>query len=192
RSLGGALWAATDDGAFRFASNAWEKVNSERFVDFCLHRGQVYGATRDDLFRFDGKRFVNVRPPGGYLSSDSTLVMEDFSQVLADPVQIGPVERIASYSGTLYLLRPGKLALLEGKTFVTDPIDWGMLPSPVTRDLLVQGSRLYIATDRGLAVLRGMTMTALRGPDGLPYEDTTCLARGFDGDLWIGTTRGAI
>jgi len=30
--------------------------------------------------------------------------VEDFSQVLADPVEIGPVERIASYSGTLYLL----------------------------------------------------------------------------------------
>src|SRR5262249_45365818 len=70
--------------------------------------------------------------------------------------------------------------------------DWGMLPSPVTRDLLAQGSRLFIATERGVAVLRGMAMTALRGPDGLPYEDTTCLAAGFDNDLWIGTTRGAI
>jgi hypothetical protein len=41
-------------------------------------------------------------------------------------------------------------------------------------------------------VLRGMALTALRGSDGLPYEDTTCLSQGFDGDLWIGTTRGAI
>ncbi|HNT89806.1 MAG TPA: hypothetical protein PKL84_18230, partial [Candidatus Hydrogenedentes bacterium] len=54
------------------------------------------------------------------------------------------------------------------------------------------GSCLYVATDRGVAVLRGMALTALQGKDGLPYEDTTCLARGFDGDLWIGTTRGAI
>ena len=36
--------------------------------------------------------------------------------------EIGPVERIASYSGTLYLLRPGDLALLEGKTFVPEPV----------------------------------------------------------------------
>src|SRR5262249_35501917 len=137
-------------------------------------------------------KFVNVRPEGGYLSSDSTVVMEDFSQVLADPVSIGPIDRIASYSGTLYLLRPGSLALLEGKTFVTDPVDWGTLPSPVTRGLPAQGSRLYVTTDRGLGVLRGMAMTALRGLDGLPFEDTTCLAEGFDDDLWIGTTRGAI
>jgi len=192
RSLGGALWAATDEGAFRFAGSTWEKVDSGRFTDFCLHLGQVYGATRDDIFRFEDNHFVNVRPAGGYLSSDSTLVMEDFSQLIADPVQIGPVERIASYSGTLYLLRPGNLALLDGKTLVTDPMDWGALPSPVTRDLLSQGSRIYVATDRGLGVLRGMSMATLHGQDGLPYEDTTCLAEGFDGDLWIGTTRGAI
>jgi len=192
RSLGGALWAATADGAYRFTGTAWERVSDQPFVDFCLHLGQVHGATRGDLFRFDGGRFVNLKPTGGYRSTDSTVVMEDFSQILADPVEVGPVDRLASYSGTLYLLRPGGLALLEGKTFMPDPIDWGMLPSPVTRDLLAQGSRLYVATDRGVAVLRGMALTTLRGPDGLPYEDTTCLAAGFDGDLWIGTARGAI
>ena len=37
-----------------------------------------------------------------------------------------------------------------------------------------------------------MAMTGLRGSDGLPYEDVTCLAEGFEGDLWIGTTHGAI
>ncbi len=190
-SLAGALWAATDTGAFRYAGITWEKVDAGRFTDFCLHLGQVFGATSDDVFRFENGHFVNIRPPGGYFSSDITLVMEDFSQVLPDPVQIGPVERIASYSGTLYLLRPGRLVLLDGKTLVTDCMDWGTLPSSTTRDMLSL-SRLYIATDRGLAVLRGMAMTTLRGADRLPFEDTTCLAEGFDGDLWIGTSRGAI
>jgi len=192
RSLAGAVWAATEQGSYRFVGDKWERVDERAFTDFCLHLGQVYAATRDDVFRFEGGKFVNTRPTGGYLSTDTTLVMEDFSQVLADPVTLGPIERIASYSGTLYLLRPGRLALLDGKTFVPDPIDWGSLPSPVTRDLLSLGSRLYVATDRGVAVLRGMALTTLRGPDGLPYEDTTCLATGFDGDVWIGTSRGAI
>src|SRR6266446_6407159 len=191
RSLGGALWAAADAGAFRFVGSTWEKVDAGRFTDFCLHLGQVYGATADDIFRFENNHFVNIRPLGGYLSSDPTLVMEDFSQVLPDPVQIGPVERIGSYGGTLYLLRPGRLALLDGKTLVTDCMDWGTLPSSATRDMLSL-SQLYVATDRGLAVLRGMAMTMLRGSEGLPFEDTTCLAEGFDGDLWIGTSRGAI
>src|SRR5512141_2550641 len=58
--------------------------------------------------------------------------------------------------------------------------------------MLALGSRLYVATDRGVGVLRGMALTSLRGTDGLPYEDTTCLAEGNGGDVWIGTTRGAI
>jgi hypothetical protein len=70
--------------------------------------------------------------------------------------------------------------------------DWGLLPSPVIRDILADGPRLYLATDRGLGVLRGMTLASIRGSDGLPFEDTTCLARGFTNDLWIGTTQGAI
>src|SRR5207245_11241414 len=71
-------------------------------------------------------------------------------------------------------------------------VDCGPLPAPMIRDLLSLGSRLYVATDRGVGVLRGMALTSLRGSDGLPFEDTTCLAEGFDGDVWIGTSRGAI
>ena len=44
----------------------------------------------------------------------------------------------------------------------------------------------------GWRFLRGMSLTTLRGADGLPIEDTLCLARGFTNDLWVGTTRGAI
>ena len=192
RSLSGALWAAADNGSYQFASNRWQRIDERPMTDFCLHLGQVYGATAEDVFQFVDGRWVNIKPATGYLSNDETLVADDFSQVLADPVTIGPVQRIASYSGTLYLLRPGGLALLDGPKFVPDPIDWGRLPSPATRDLLAVGSRIYVATDRGLGVLRGMGLTTLRGADGLPFEDTTCLAEGFDGDLWIGTTTGAI
>ncbi len=192
RSLGGSLWVSTGDAAYRLADGAWTKIAPYAFVDFCMHLGAVHAATRDDVFRFDGAAFKNIRPESGYLSSNSTLLMEDFTQVIADPIRIGPIQRIASYGGTIYVLNPGRISLIEGDTFVTDTIDWGSLPSPVTRDMIAHGSRLCVATDRGVAVLRGMAMTALRGEDGLPYEDTTCLADGFDGDLWIGTTRGAI
>jgi hypothetical protein len=192
KSLAGALWAVTETASYRFQDNKWERVHEQPFQDFCLHLGKVYGATRDGLFVFDSGRFVSLRPPDGYKSSDETVLTEDFQQILVDPVGIGPIDRIASYSGTLYLLRPGSLALMEGKTLVPDPIDWGAMPSRVTRDLLALGSRLYVATDRGVAMLRGMAMTTLKGSDGLPYEDATCLAEGFDGDLWIGTSRGAI
>ncbi len=192
RSLDGSLWASTADAAYRLTDGAWKQVASNAFVDFCMHLGAVHAATRDDVYRFDGTAFKNIRPESGYLSSNSTLLMEDFTQVIADPIRIGPIERIASYSGTLYLLGGGRISLLEGITFVPDPIDWGMMPSRTGRDMLALGSRLCVATDRGVAVLRGMALTAVRGEDGLPDEDTTCLAEGFDGDLWIGTKRGAI
>ena len=192
KSLGGDLWASTGDAAFRYTDGAWKQVASQPFVDFCMHLGAVHAATRDDVFRFDGTAFTNIRPESGYLSSNSTLLMEDFTQLIADPIRIGPIERIASYSGTLYLLGGGRISLIEGMTFVPDPVDWGMMPSRTARDMLALGSRLCVATDRGVAVLRGMALTTLRGEDGLPYEDTTCLAEGFDGDLWVGTSRGAI
>lgn len=192
RALDGALWALAQDGLYRFRVKSWDRLDSREFVDVCLHLGKVHAATRADIFRVDQNALVNLRPARGYGSTDTTLTMEDFSQVLPDPVEIGPLERIASYSGTLYLLRQGGLALLEGDTFVPEPVDWGTLPSRRTHGLLAQGSSLWIATDRGLGVLRGMALTQLRGVDGLPYEDLTCLATGFNNDLWLGTTRGAI
>jgi hypothetical protein len=192
RSLNGVLWVSGENGTYRFTEGKWSRVDEKSFNDLCVHLGEVHAATREAIFRFEGGKFINIKPTSGYLQNDSTMIMEDGTQVLTDPVEIAPVDRIASYSGTLYLLRPGELALLEGRTFVENPFDWGMMPSRVTRDLLALGSRLYVATDRGVAVLRGMALTTLRGSDGLPFEDTTCLAEGFDGDLWIGTSRGAI
>ena len=193
RALDGAVWAASKaGGVWRLADGTWKKVGDQLAVDFCSHRGQVLVATREELFRFEGGALVDAKPLGGWLSSDTTMLQEDFTQLLADPVALGPIQRIASYCETLYLLRDDGLALLDGRTYVPDPIDWGALPSPVLRDFLTQGSRLWVATDRGLGVLRGMAMTAFRGGDGLPYEDTTCLAAGFDNDLWIGTSKGAI
>lgn len=191
-SVGGSIWALAPSGTYRLAKAEWKQVDSRPFVDLCLHLGKVYAATTDALFRLEGDRFVAAKPEGGYLSHDDTLIMDDGSQVLADPVEIGPITRIASYSGTLYILQPGRIGLIEGRTFRPDTIDWGGLPSPNTRDLLAAGSRLLIATERGVGVLRGMAMGSIRGKDGLPVDDTTCLAQGFDGDLWIGTTRGAI
>lgn len=191
-SLEETLWALTKDGIFQYKNNSWKKVDKREFVDICLHQGKVYGATKEDLFHLENGKFINAKPKGGYLSSDVTMLMEDGTQLHADPVQIGPIHRIQSYSGTLYILRPGKLVLFDGAIVNTDHIDWGKLPSKETRDLLSFGSKLLVTTDRGLGVLKGAALTILKGEDGLPYENTTCLEKGFDKDIWIGTTKGAI
>lgn len=190
----GRLWGSTKEALYEFSDGgrANRKIFDGAVVDMCLHNGSVHAATRDDVFRLSDDRFVNIRPETGWLTTDTTMIMEDGTQVLVNPIRIGPIQRLASYSGTLYLLRPGGLALLDGATFVESPWDWGAMPSSTTRDMLAHGSRLCIATDRGLAVLRGAALTSITGNDGLPYENVTCLATGFDGDLWIGTTTGAI
>ncbi len=192
KTVNGTLWAMTEKGIYSVNGTLWDRLDDKKFVDVCFHLGSYYAATRDAIYRLEGSRFVDIKPEGGYLSSDITMVMEDGSQVLADPVRIGPIERIVSYAGSIHILNPGRLSVIDGKVANKDFVDWGRLPSPVTRDMISYGSRVFIATDKGLGVLRGAALTQLVGKDGLPYENTTCLATGFDRDLWIGTTKGAV
>jgi len=172
RVLDGAMWLITGDALHRFRDGAWHKMAGGEFRDLCLHLGQVYVAEPRRLMRVDGDGLVPVpktdRPPGEIIG-------------------------VVSYSETPYVLCPGRLALFDGDRYDrVNVLDWGKLPSSTTRAVHVQGSRLYVATDRGLGLLRGMSMTQIRGADGLCYEDVTCLADGFQNDLWIGTTQGAI
>src|SRR5690625_7733036 len=118
--------------------------------------------------------------------------MDDGTQVYLNPIKLGPVSKIASYSETIYMIRRGKLALFDGKSIDEDFIDWGHIPDGEVNDIITLGNRLYIGTNRGLGELRGAALTMIKGEDGLPVEATTCLARGFDQDLWIGTERGVV
>ena len=190
-SLDGALWALTSDGIYRYKIK-WEKLDNQEYVDLCIHLGTLHGATKEEVYRLENDHFVSTKPKGGYNTTDITMIMEDGSQIHADPVRLGPIMRIASYSGTLYVLQPGRLILFDGLTVNVDFIDWGRLPSQTTTDLLSLGSKLYIGTNKGLGVLRGAALTDLKGKDGLPVENTTCLTKGFDNDIWIGTSKGAV
>jgi len=186
------LWATTDKAVYRFNNGKATQVFDQPMVDLCIHLGKLHGATESDIYRLEDGKFKNIKPDTGWLTTNTTMIMADGTQILADPVQIKPVRRIASYNDTLYLLRHGGPGLLEGAVFNTGHIEWGMMPSHNVRDMLALGSRLYVTTNRGVAVISGTALTRLNGETGLPYEDTTCLAQGFASDLWIGTTTGAI
>ncbi|TFH01334.1 MAG: hypothetical protein E4H13_05195 [Calditrichales bacterium] len=187
-----ALWALSGDGLYRYQAGSWKKLDKRLFVDLCMHRGVLHGATSEEIYRLEGDKFVSIKPEGGYLSSDLTVIMADGTQILAEPLQIGPIGRLTSYHETIYILRPRTLVSLNDRVVNEYFIDWGRLPSRHTRDLLSMGSQLFISTDRGLARLRGAAMTILTGDDGLPFENTTVLRKGFADDMWIGTTRGAV
>jgi hypothetical protein len=191
-NLRGDLWALDNTGIYKLEETGWEQIDGQKYVDLCLHSGELYGATSEEIFRLEENKFVSIKPEGGYYNSDITMLMEDGSQLHADPVRLGSIDRLQSYAGTLHILRPGELVQFDGKIVNTDFIDWGKLPSKNTRDLQSFGGRLFVSTDKGLAELRGASLTNLKGEDGLPVENTTSLTLGFGNDLWIGTERGAV
>ena len=176
---GGSLYVLARDGVVRLRGNQWEKISDQPMTDLCEHLGEVVAAHGARLWRLHAQALEPLPVPEAPFS----------------------ILRLISFNETLYLVGAGRVTLLgnrpaagqdEADFYPQRAWDWGEPPSPLTRDALSLGSRLFLATDRGLGVLRGMSMSALRGEQGLCYEDTTCLARGFTNDLWIGTTRGAI
>lgn len=186
------IWAAAAGGLYEYHNKNWVKRDERNYVDMCTHSGGIHAATENEVYRLEGEKFVSIKPESGYRSNSITNLMEDGSQVYVHPVKLGPISKMASYSGTLYLLRRGEIILFDGSSVDEDFIDWGRLPSRETNDIIAFGNRTYIGTKRGLAELRGAALTDIRGKDGLPVEATSCLAPGFDHDLWIGTERGAI
>ncbi len=176
---GGKFWAMSSGGLHCRNTAGWKQVTKEPVTDLCQFRDQVVAAIGNRLFRVDGEK------------------LEPWTTNAARFA----ITRVVSHNDTIFVHGPGRLAPLSLKAFggldaytwaADQAWDWGSLPSTTTRDALSVGSTLFIATDRGLGVLRGMSLATLRGEQGLPFEDTTCLATGFTNDLWIGTTRGVI
>jgi hypothetical protein len=174
-----ALWAMTNEGLYRYQDSAWQQISKERITDVTEHLGDLIASSERRLWRVEG----------------------DSLAPLVDAESPFPITRIISHCENLYVHGPGRLTYFAGDRigdlnvygWPSDKAwDWGALPSVNTRDALSQGSKLFMATDRGVAVLRGMLLTTIRGEHGLCFEDVTCLAQGFDDDLWIGTSRGAI
>ncbi|NUM55429.1 MAG: hypothetical protein HUU46_17410 [Candidatus Hydrogenedentes bacterium] len=173
KSLNGALWAFPERGLWRFAKGEWTKLSDETFVDACTHLGDVVIASPTHLYKLEG----------------------DVLAPLHDNPPPTPIRGVASYAETLYIRHDDRLAFLHGGTFQYYFVnDWGHLPlGSIVRDAMTLGGRLLVATDKGLAQLRGMSFVTLTGKDGLCYEDTTCVAKGFEkDDFWIGAKRGAI
>jgi hypothetical protein len=174
----GSLWVLARDQVSRLRGDSWEKISDKPMTDLCEHQGEVLAVRDTRLWRLRGDAF----------------------EALPAPETPFPVMRLISFNETLYLAgAKGEVTLLgptvlpgqdESERYPQQAWDWGDPPSPRTRDALSVGSRLYLATDRGLGVLRGMSMSVVRGEQGLCYEDTTCLARGFTNDVWVGTSWG--
>jgi hypothetical protein len=174
-----ALWAIGNPGLYRWQNDLWQKISTERVSDLTEHNGKVIVALARKLAVIE----ANILKP--LTGKDGPF----------------PIARVISHCETLYVQGAGRLTLFDGEQiggrnvyeWASDEAwDWGNLPSRTIKGAISHGRRLYLATDRGLGLLQGMSLTQIRGEQGLCYEDTTCLSLGFNNDLWIGTTRGAI
>jgi len=173
KTLDGALYAFSEKGLWRFSENAWKQLGDGAFTDGCVHVGSVVVASPTHLYRMEGDRLT----------------------VLHEAASNPPILGVASYAETLYVRHAEQVSIFRNGRFDSRNVqDWGQLPlGSSTRDMMALGSRLLVPTDKGVAVLRGMSWSNITGNDGLCYEDTTCVAKGFEEqDYWIGTMRGAI
>jgi len=171
-ALKGDLWAATGNGLWRYADGSWRRIAPGSYVDVRLHLGQVVAASEEHVYLLSGGKLVPK----------------------TDAPSTVPVLGIDSYSETIYVRHAHSVGFLrDGQIEYEEVQEWGRLPfGSTTRDILALGSRLLVPTNMGLAELRGAAWRTFTGADGLCYEDTTCVAEGFDRDYWVGTTRGAI
>ncbi len=173
KTLNDALYAFSERGLWRYADRAWKKLDDGIFIDGCVHVGGIVVASPTHLFGVAGDKLTAL------------------DQSASDQ----PILGVASYAETLYVRHAKAVSVfLGGRLTTSDVRDWGQLPpGSTTRDLMALGSRLLVSTDKGLAVLHGMSWSNITGKDGLCYEDTTCVTKGFEKeDYWIGTMRGAI
>jgi hypothetical protein len=173
KTLRGALYAFQEKGLWQLSQKAWKKIGDDSFADGCVHLGEVIVASPTHLYRVEGDKLTAL--------NDSASGM--------------PILGVASYAETLYVRHAKAVSLFRKGRFDTRSVqDWGALPpGATTRDVLALGSRLLVPTDKGVAVLRGMSWSTITGNEGLCYEDTTCVAAGFEKqDFWVGTMRGAI
>lgn len=171
RTLAGKLWAVAKNGLWKYDGFQWTHVSEIPIVDICIHGESIAVATSNQVF----------------LWNDGALVP------LLEQESVQPILGIQDYSETLYVRHANQLSFVEkGKLNYNDVEDWRNLPvGAETRDMAALGSKIVVATSRGLGILRGASWHLVQGAQGLPYEDTTCVAPGFAGDCWIGTSRGA-
>ncbi|HOX39741.1 MAG TPA: hypothetical protein PL033_17300 [Candidatus Brocadiia bacterium] len=163
------LYIRSADGLHVLSGKKVKKLSDSDFAALATDGEEVFAATPGTLYRVseDGAKAI----PG----SDS-----------GHP----PIHHLACFQGMLVTGHYGGLLCFDGHKWSRELYDWGQIPSQNVTCLLPDGNKLYIGTERGICILRGMTLHVIRGRDGLPREDVTSLGLGFGGDLWIGSNRG--
>jgi len=172
----GKVVAVTDKGVARFEGGTW-KVDPYSTQDVRFN---------DALWRDEYRIIASDR--GLYRRSEEG----EAAELIA-----GSAHQLAeSPEGIIYAATETGLYQGDGTSFSPVEVNDGMGRTWGTSD--VRGvafdgeGRLWFATLAGAAALSGDAWTFYTGPDGLPYNDFTCVGGAPNGDVWFGTHLGAI
>lgn len=173
------LWAVTPSALHHLGPVGWRSLAADGVRDILWNQGRLLVPQGRRLMQVSGDRLVAVTTNEAPFAIERLLLHGESLCVQGE--------------GRLTYLNRGVFGGKDSYGFPADQAwDWGDLPSKNIRDLLSLRGSLWLATDRGLGRIRGMSLTTVDASQGLPFEDTTCLAAGFTNDLWIGTSRGVI
>ena len=174
------LFALSPRGWFVLGTNGWARRGEEDLADVTSFRGRVVTLHDQRLHQVMANRLVTL---------STNRCAFPVIRLLAHQESLA----LLSAEGRMTFFNRGNFGGSDAYGFPADQAwDWGDLPSPNTRDLVSVNGSLWMATDRGLAQWRGMSLMTVGSAEGLPAEDVRCLAPGFERDLWIGTSRGAV
>lgn len=175
----GNLLAVGPEGLHQLEGASWKRLHDAAAQDVVEFRGQVVLASGTRLLHVAGGAVAPFVTNAMPFAPSRLLVQRENLWILG--------------GGRLAALHNGRFGGLDVYGFPADQgWEFGRLPSPDTRDAAAVDGSLWIGTARGMARLRGMTLHAVTGAEGLPFEDVTCVAPGSEGDVWVGTSRGVI
>ena len=215
----GTLWAATNDGLFRYAGNHWSRVTDADGYDgeqaFSVYEdraGRVWVGAARGLYRYDGTQLQLVDSTATYVDS---LVEDDAGNLwvtnraslvrkldTSSPLRFDPRIRLPLPGWRVIPDGRGGLlvASFSGGLFrLANPTGAHPLLEPVEYEDRMRGSPRALYRDRDNNIWVGMRGGLLRlsentfqsaGPlDGLNKDGVRTAAVAADGSIWIATTQ---
>ncbi len=173
RDRAGALWFATSKGIFRIVGAISDRV-SETAATWVAEagNGQLYAATQSGAAVFNGSAFESVTDLAGFAPSRLFAIGED--------IWLATDDGAVRYLPSRHLVESIDVSRgVQGET-----VRW------VESDSI---GRVWLATDFGIEILDGKSLTKLEGNAGVSAgSDARTLSLDSDGFMWVGSAEGTV
>jgi len=158
-----------------------------------------FGTSRSGIYRYDGKRIVNLTVEDGLLSNTvetiyrGTFVLKDgvhpFKTRTDEMLWFGTAEGVSRYDGICFPLDVNQRK--TNKRFFNITKEDGLADNYIVTINGTTDGKLWFGTEEGgVSVYDGSTWMSLDKRDGLPANDIRAIYEGEEGELWFGTNNG--